>query len=261
MKLTFLGVGAAFAEENYQSNMVLEINGKRLLIDAGGDIRFSMKNAGLKVTDLHAVYISHLHADHVGGMECLALKTKFNPHFVDEQRQKRKLQLFIKNSMARQLWEHVMQGGTATLQGQVNNLDSFFDVKRCGHNGKFTFEGTVFKLVQTVHYVNDRELAPSYGLFWQAANGQKIFLTTDTQFAPASIVTFYQQADVILHDCEIGPIKSGVHAHYDDMRNLPPEHKAKMWLYHYGDGKKPDAVADGFAGWVKQLQIFDFSKN
>ncbi|MBY0358547.1 MAG: MBL fold metallo-hydrolase [Candidatus Obscuribacterales bacterium] len=259
MKFQFLGVGGAFARENFHSNMVLSLNGKRLLIDAGGDIRFSLAAAGLKLTDLHAVYVSHLHGDHVGGMEYLALGTKFNPAFVDDAGAKRKLKLFIKSNMARDLWNNVMRGGTATIQGEVNTLDTFFDVKKCGHNGKFTFEGTNFLLVQTVHYVNDRELAPSYGLFWQAPNGQKVFLTTDTQFAPASIVTFYKQADIVFHDCEIGPFKSGVHAHFTDLCTLPVELRAKMWLYHYNDGDKLDAVEHGFAGWVKQGQEFDFS--
>ena len=36
MKLTFIGVGAAFALENFQSNMLVEADGQRLLIDAGG---------------------------------------------------------------------------------------------------------------------------------------------------------------------------------------------------------------------------------
>jgi len=260
MRLQFLGTGSAFAEDNFQSNMVLWAGSKGLLVDAGGDIRFSMKAAGVTILDLWAVYVSHLHADHAGGMECLALKTKFtgNKKFVDEDGNHRKLDLFIKANMARDLWNHVMKGGTACLQGQVNTLDTFFNVRPCHHNGKFVWEGTTFFLVQTVHYVNDRELAPSYGLFWTAPDGRKVFLTTDTQFAPSSIMTFYSQADIIFHDCETGHGKSGVHAHYDDMRTLSPEYKAKMWLYHYADGRKPNAKKDGFQGFVKQGQIFDF---
>ena len=39
MRLTFLGTGSAFTMQNFQSNMLLEDGGRRLLIDCGGDVR------------------------------------------------------------------------------------------------------------------------------------------------------------------------------------------------------------------------------
>jgi hypothetical protein len=49
-----------------------------------------------------------------------------------------------------------------------------------------------------------------------------------------------------------------VHAHYEELKELPAEIKQKMWLYHYSDGVLPDAQADGFAGFVKPRQEFIF---
>ncbi len=69
MKLTFLGSGSAFTMNNRQSNMILEDDGKILLIDCGTDIRHSLHQQDLSYKDIDAVYISHLHADHIGGME------------------------------------------------------------------------------------------------------------------------------------------------------------------------------------------------
>lgn len=48
MKLTFAGVGGAFAPSTqYQSNMLLTSDeGKRLMIDCGGDARFSFGELG-----------------------------------------------------------------------------------------------------------------------------------------------------------------------------------------------------------------------
>lgn len=65
-------------------------------------------------------------------------------------------------------------------------------------------------------------------------------------------------ADVIYHDCETSPFKSGVHAHYNDLKTLPSATKAKMWLYHYQPGEKPDALADGFLGYATKGQSYDF---
>lgn len=83
--LRFLGVGAAFAgRELGQSNMLLESNGKRLLIDCGNRIQDMLEDhAGISKKELHqidGVYISHVHADHVGGLEYLGFCTHFNPN-------------------------------------------------------------------------------------------------------------------------------------------------------------------------------------
>ena len=81
LKITFLGSGSAFTVDgdNYQSNLLLEKDKDTLLIDAGGDLRFSLSEQGFSHRDIRNVYISHLHADHIGGMEWLAMNTYFDP--------------------------------------------------------------------------------------------------------------------------------------------------------------------------------------
>ncbi len=258
MKLTFIGVGGAFTTKYYNSNMVLQVGDKRMLIDCGSDARHAMNDLGWTHKDLDAVYISHLHADHAGGMEWLCLKTYFDPTFTDASGAKRKLDLFMRSSLQTGLWDMLKAG--CCLTNIKAGLRSFFNLKSCPKNKPFEFNGVSFKTVQTVHYVDDAEIVPSFGLFWTAPNGKKIFLTTDTQFSPSSIQTFYNAADIIFHDCETTPgFKTGVHAHYEDMKTLPPNLKSRMWLYHYYDTPLPDAKADGFAGFVQQGQEFDFS--
>ena len=83
MKLTFLGVGSHSATQQlYHSNMLLTADsGAGLLIDCGGDIRFSLAEQGIQAKELgralDAVYISHLHSDHIGGLEWLAFTCYF----------------------------------------------------------------------------------------------------------------------------------------------------------------------------------------
>ena len=85
MKLTFAGTGSAFcmAADNFQSNMVLETTPsgedrpQRLLIDCGSDARHSLRNLGFMPNDFDGVYISHLHSDHIGGLEWMALANYF----------------------------------------------------------------------------------------------------------------------------------------------------------------------------------------
>lgn len=89
-------------------------------------------------------------------------------------------------------------------------------------------------------------------------NEQTVFFTSDTLFAPHQLVKFYSMSDVILHDCEVAKFKSGVHAHYEDLKHLEDAIKKKMWLYHYQPGDKVDCTADGFQGWLKKKQEIYF---
>jgi ribonuclease BN (tRNA processing enzyme) len=272
-KLTFLGVGGAFTMENFQSNMLLEVEDvvksvpnddgspdaktvtKRLLIDAGGDVRFSLKAVGLGAKDIDGLYISHCHADHIGGVEWLGFTRYFSPGPRPD--------LFISERLATPLWNDSLRGGMASHQGVLLNLDSFFGkVRRIRKNGSFTWGGIKCQIVQTVHYMDGYEIVPSYGLLIKPPGKPEAFLTTDTQFCPRQIEDFYKRAGIIFQDCETydwknGKIKSGVHAHYSDLRTLSPEIKAKMWLYHYQDGELPDCKADGFAGFITKGQSFD----
>lgn len=251
MHFTFLGTGSAFTvnAHNFQSNMLLTDNaGKKLLIDCGSDIRFSLNDQGLNYKDIDAVYISHLHADHVGGLEWLAFSTRFDTEC-------KKPTLFISDTMVHDLWNKVLSGGLSSIQGQITNLATYFKLVVIPANGSFSWGGIDFQLIQTIHSMNGFSLMPSFGLLFPIAE-QTIFLTTDTQLAPKQLKDFYNLADIIFHDCETAHYKTGVHAHYTELCTLEPEIKAKMWLYHYQPGDLPNATADGFKGFVQKGQVF-----
>jgi ribonuclease BN (tRNA processing enzyme) len=252
MKLIFLGAGSAFTLEpnNYQSNMIIEAdNGKRLLIDCGTDIRFSLRDQGIELDTIDAVYVSHQHADHVGGMEYLMFSTYFNPTL-------KRPTLFVNENLAPDLWTHTLSGGAGSIQTKITSLDDYFVVEAIEKNGSFLWEGVSFTLVQVVHYMDGFDIVPSYGLMF-TVNEVSYFITTDTQFNPNQIRDFYNMSDIIFQDSETSPFPSGVHAHYNELVTLDEETKAKMWLYHYQPGDKADCIQDGFRGWVVKGQTFE----
>lgn len=254
MKLLFLGTGSAFTtgEDNYHSNMVLSSpGGNKLLIDCGSDARLSLQEQGITYKDIQHVYISHLHGDHVGGLEWLGFTHKFDPTMGRPK-------LYVASSLIDPLWNQVLAGGMRSLQGEIAQLSSYFDVHEVNSNGTFTWDNLQFRTVQTVHVMDGFKIAPSFGLIFEVS-GKKIFITTDTQFAPSQITDFYVKADLIFHDCETAQFKSGVHAHYTQLKTLSPEIRQKMWLYHYNPHNPYDAVADGFKGFVVKGQEFDLT--
>lgn len=252
-KLTFLGTGSAFTigSENYHSNLLLENSeGDRLLIDCGSDVRHSLHHLDLGYQDIHEVYVSHLHADHIGGLEWLGLRRFFDPACHSPT-------LYISPELKHDLWEHSLAGGMRTLEGRKADLETFFNVVLADSANQFNWHGVVFTLIQTVHIFNGDHLAPCFGL-WFALGDKRIFFTADTQYTFEKFAEYYKTADCIFHDCETSSDKSGVHARYEDLVKLPIEIKKKMWLYHYNPGVLPDAKKDGFAGFVECQQVFCF---
>lgn len=252
MKLIFLGSGSAFTvgTKNYQSNMLIKKNNKNLLLDCGTDARFALFELGLDHRDIDAVYVSHLHSDHVGGLEWLAFTTFFDDKC-------KKPTLYLPEGIGESLWNCVLAGGLQSLEGETAKLKTYFNVSNIKRDAQFTWQGIKFHLIQTLHVLSDNAILPSFGLFFKH-NRKKIFITTDSQFTPALLLDYFLAADVIFHDCETSKIRSGVHAHYDDLKTLPANIKRKMWLYHHNPGRLPNAVKAGFKGFIKKGQSFEF---
>lgn len=253
LKMTFLGTGSAFTigDGNYQSNVLLQLQDDSLLIDAGTDLRFSLAEQNLDFKIINNIYISHLHADHVGGLEWLALSHYFATDV------KKKPVLFASDQLIGDLWKKSLAGGLETLTAKKASLDMYFDVCPIKGNGYFRWQDINFRIVQTVHVYNNLKLQPCFGLMFEH-NSTRIFYSADTQYSPHQLQDFYSEADIIFHDCETSAIKSGVHAHYSELRKIPIEFRKKMWLYHYSPGPLPDARADGFPGFVRKGQCFEF---
>jgi ribonuclease BN (tRNA processing enzyme) len=252
MKLTFLGSGSAFTTgDNFHSNMLLESQSKRrLLIDCGSDARHAAAKLGLTYADINDVYISHLHADHAGGLEWLCFCTKFDPKC-------EKPRLFIHQDLVNPLWDHQLSGSLGALnRSEHATLSTYFDVVPL--TDAFQWEGIRGELVRTHHIELESDWWTSYGLFLTIGSN-KILITTDTQFSPDHFDRCYKEATIIFHECETSTYPSGVHSHYTQLKTLPANIKSKMWLYHYNPGPLPDAKADGFLGFVARGQEFDFA--
>lgn len=257
--ITFLGSGSAFYDQpdNYQSNILVERGNRKLLIDCGSDIRFALRDYGLTMRDITDVYVSHAHADHIGGLEGLGFIQKFSgcP----------KPTLYLSSLLAKDLWDKSLSGGMESIQGEIADLSTYFNVERIKPNGYFVWQSIKFDLVQTIHIMNGYMFVPSFGLMFtvpkhldETEKDTRIFFTSDTQHAPNQIMDFYNHADLIFHDCETMPYKSGVHAHYDDLCTLPEQVRSKMWLYHYNKLPTQIPTCQGFKGFVAKGQQFHF---
>lgn len=155
-----------------------------------------------------------------------------------------------------------MQG----LEGVDATIDTYFNVHHVDKNSSFLWQGLKFDIIQSLHISAKYCIVDSFGLMFNDIDdsaSRRVYITTDVQFAPETAMkAYYDESNVIIHDCETMH-KSGVHAHYDDLKTLKPEVKSKMKLIHYQDNVLADwdnwqskAINDGFIGFVKPGVIY-----
>jgi ribonuclease BN (tRNA processing enzyme) len=237
--------------------LITSASGKCLLVDCGSDIRFSLREIKSREEYsklvIDAVYISHCHSDHVGGMEFLAITNYFS-------NRRGKLKLFAEEDLMLSLWNETLKGLINCIQGKSMHIDDYFICNPLKDGSSFVFDEIIFTLVRMPHVTCNERIKYSYGLLIGKVNSDKhtIFISTDSQFSPDIISLIAPKVDTIFHDCETTPFKTGVHAHYDELLTLPVAIRNKLWLYHYNPDPAYDPKAEGFKGFITKGQEFHF---
>ena len=257
-KILFTGVGSAFADsKSWQTQMVIQSDsGKNLLIDCGSDARHSLAQYGLAARDIDGVYISHLHGDHVHGLEWLGFfRYPWKPSEIDNRPH-----LYIHEDLVAPLWNNVLSGTMAALNNKTATLDSYFNVHAVEESARmFSWSGMVFDLIRTHHVETDTHVTPSYGLTVAGKSGS-VYISSDTDRLPSPQIL--DDVDIIVHDCETNPhaFASDVHTHFDDLLAMHPAHRRKTWLVHYqAQFASSQAARDaGFAGFVRPGDTVSF---
>jgi len=303
VKLTFVGTGSAFAKRNYQNNLLIENCTESLLIDCGSTAYRSLAEMKKNPANIKNIFISHLHADHCGGLEEAAfmnyfvfrpmakkrfeeLKTKYpkpNPfieyngkemppelqefsRLLKREENDFKPTIISTINILNNLWDSSLKGGLNSIQYQLTLMEDYFATLALVHNDKrhasFTKCGLRFELIRTDHiYIEKKFDVPSYGLIIENEAGKQVLYTGDTKFDYETFQWLFKNCDTIFHDCQLFDQPASVHACYNELKGLPPEIKAKMWLMHYGDNfDKFDPKVDGFKGFVEQHREYDFEE-
>lgn len=204
MKIKFLGVNGAFTKY-YHNNAVFEFGDRKLLVDAGTTLRSSLKDAGYNETDITDVIITHLHSDHVGGLEEFAQRCKWIYNH--------KPNLWVRGKMKRQLEEVIGKG----LYTDGLYLTDYFNVYsvETHYLNRFNIGDCTIELIKTddLHALN----MYSMGLKIISPSGQNVIFTGD--IAKHELSEFKSKIDentaALFHDVSI--IKNPVHSFIEDV--------------------------------------------
>lgn len=263
LALFFVGVGSAFTKRQYQTNLLILKGRDHVLVDCGTKCTQAIAGLNVNPTDIRNLLITHSHADHIGGLEELALMGRYVT--------KRKPVMVINETYQHILWDMSLRGGCGYNEEEAQVLLSFsdfFDVIRPRWLSDFpreTFSANVgginIKMMRTKHIPDSSDDWESS--FWSCGViiDDRVLFTSDTKF-DRDLVTVYNDKfslEAIYHDCQF--FTGGVHAGIDEINTLPASVKKKMYLCHYGDNweQNEQKVKDyGFAGLAKQHQYYIF---
>ncbi|MGO4543699.1 MBL fold metallo-hydrolase [Paenibacillus sp. 2TAB23] len=242
MNITMIGTGSAFAKKYDNNNALIEVNGFRLLVDCGITLPKALHQQGISFQELDGVLISHIHGDHVGGLEEYAFQMMFKYN--------RKPVLYIAESLVDPLWEQTLRGGLT--QGPLERLEDFFEVRPIKPDIETELSpGLKVKLIQTKHIPNK----PSYSILF---NGS-FFYTADMRFDPELLQQLVDEGvSTIYHDCQL-EAPGVVHATLDELLSLPVAIQQKTWLMHYGDAIDQHAGRTGFMRIVEQHVTYELA--
>ena len=262
LSLFFIGTGNAFTKTSFQTNLLVVKGQEHLLIDCGTLCSYAFENLyNGKITDINNLLLTHPHADHIGGVEELALAGKYIV--------KRPVNLVITDKFKKLLWKESLCGGIQfSEEGRMTFEDYFNQIKpvRIQKKPFEMFEANVasinVKLFRTRHVTTRKnslkESQISYGLIID----DRVLFTADTQFNRPQLeflLDKFPKIEVIFHDCDVMGYSRGVHAAYDELVTLPKEIKEKTYLCHYSEAVNTiDALVDGFAGLAKHWVYYDF---
>ena len=235
MQITMLGTGSAFAKRYNNNNALIEANGYRLLVDCGITLPKALHDAGMDFSQLDAVLVSHIHGDHVGGLEELAFQMMF--------KHQRKPMLYIADVLVEPLWEQTLRGGLT--QGELNSLSDFFEVKPLKAGVAYELaEGLSVELMQTKHI----EGKASFSFLFN----KRFFYSADMRFDGKLLQDLVESGvETVYHDCQLES-PGVVHASLDELLTLPEKVQEKTWLMHYGDAMEQYVGKTGRMRFVRQ---------
>ena len=250
--MLFIGTGSAFSKRYFQTNVLVVKGNDHLLIDCGTLCPYALeKNYGLELKHIDNLLLTHPHADHIGGVEELAL--------VDRYVKKQKCNLVITDEFKQLLWNESLKGGLKVNEEGPLTLDDYFVQIKPEQIVAQPFEiyeanvGSInVKLFRTKHVTcSDPDVFQiSYGLMID----DRVLYPCDTQFNPEQLDYLVHNfpVKVIFHDCDISGYSEGVHASYAQLKTLPDEIKAMTYLCHYnGRAEEMNPQDDGFRKFAR----------
>lgn len=241
LSLFFVGSGSAFTKKMNQTNILIVKGEDHIMIDCGTKTPQALWEYGLPVFKIDNFFITHTHADHIGGLEEVMLMNRYMMNL-------KRANIYITKNFQKSLWNHSLRGGAEGNENHEGKQLTFNDMwnpitpkklkKMKRDSWSFNVGGIKITFFRTMH-------TPDTSLSWKDSAwstglviDERVLFTSDTRF-DESLIDFAMEKweiETIFHDCQF--FDGGVHASINELDTLPDDVKKKTYLMHYGDNWK-----------------------
>ena len=245
-----IGVGDAFTVKHFFVHCLFHVDGREFIVDAPpymGKMWAENNANGDEQIDLdryREIFITHMHADHVGGLEELAY---FQMYKTDNP-----IKLYAPGWMLAEIWSHLRPALEPSVRdgGGLANFDWFFEPialdtpEVSGHQGEPSRDFGEFSVTYefTKHVPKTLMYKFDFGNF-------KFGYSTDAAFDTGKLA-WLDDCDLIMHDTWFGEVKGyggdirNLHSPIADLLTMPAEFQRKTLLCHYADCAYADDPAE-----------------
>ncbi|WP_336078362.1 MBL fold metallo-hydrolase [Paenibacillus sp. 203] len=245
LTIQMLGTGSAFAKHYYNNNALLDSGEGKLLIDCGTTASLALHQMGVPLPDIDAILITHIHADHVGGLEEFGFQMNIL--------HRRKPLLYIAEPLIYPLWEHTLKGGMSQ-QGMIDKLEDVFEVNVITPGVPTTLvSGIQVELIPTRHIPGKN----SYSIFIN----DRLFYSADMVFDPDLLHHLVHERGCrsILHEVQLQGAGE-VHTTLDELLSLAPSLQERIHLMHYSDDMEQFREKAGVMSFLEQQRVYQLTE-
>ncbi|MGK0360339.1 MAG: ribonuclease BN (tRNA processing enzyme) [Bradymonadia bacterium] len=234
-RMIFVGTGDAFngagrANSCYWIEPESGLDQGAIMVDFGPTALLQIKRLGLNANTIDAVWLTHLHGDHIGGLPLLIIELWF------QARRTRPLIIAGPPGMKARVEALIRTAYPSVLANLTQYLIEYIEwpvpgqVEIGGHT------------IETIRAKHDT-LAVAASFRATLANGKVLVFSGDTGWQP-SLAALTEGADVFV--CECSNVEPGYWAHLSvaEIRQHRPEFKARaLYLSHLGAASRIAAKA------------------
>lgn len=253
MTLRLFGAGGAFTRTlGTTCSMITLRSGRRWLIDCGRQAPDQLHDAGYCWHDIEGQIITHVHGDHVFGLEDFAFSRFFYgkggvPSTIESGHGPK----FIAHSaVIDEVWE-TLAPALRYLRDERGNrragtLETYFDIIRPAdfepprqnpwrHSERFQADGFELVARESEHVPGKPSCSLEIGVSEDAADDRIAWWSGDCTVDSEFLKAIEPRTTVFFHDCTFVDYPGQVHGFFDLLAALPERVRSKMVLMHHED--------------------------